>query len=109
MSVKMTLDITVTDFIVRGKEKNLAGMIKNKSNRFSIQGPKSISAALEEVTGTVDGRYHCSSSPGFMSVRVNTNDPTLSVLFISTGTFRLSSVSQMKTTPLFMNTPSCLG
>jgi len=26
MSVKMTLDITVTDFIVRRKEKNLAGM-----------------------------------------------------------------------------------
>ena len=109
MSVRTILEITVTDFFVCGKEKKRASM-EHEEIADSIQGPKSFfQQPVKRRPRTVEGKHHCRPSPGFMSVRVNTKDPTLSVLFISTGTFRLSSVSQMKTTPLFMKTPSCLG
>jgi hypothetical protein len=53
--------------------------------------------------------HQCAPAPGCISSNVNTKDPNLSVLFMSKGILRLSSVSQMKTSPLFMKTPSYLG
>jgi hypothetical protein len=49
------------------------------------------------------------SLPGSIFVRVDTMDPVAIVLFMRTGIFRLSSVSQMKISPLFMKTLSYLG
>jgi len=47
--------------------------------------------------------------PGFMSARSNTKDSTLRVLFISTGIFRLSSVSQRETSAVPVKTPGYVG
>lgn len=66
---------------------------------FSMRSPEftspSRASCNETQEETVRQCRHCTALPGFMSVRVNTKDPTLSVLFMSTGTFRLSSVNQM--------------